>query len=284
MLIYMKGYNYKLCYKGLLERGKAMGKAMGKSFGDLKDLENEFLNKVSNPNCNINVLLSDLQIRKMESVEKEILQTKKRMEALTKTMDTVKQEVNAMTDDFYYGKWLKRINESSLKFKKLYSEEMNSQYNHYFKMNGKFEETLRSLATDVRYIKNNICGPFNIKREILASPTANYQTIKKSRIEASKYESTHQNSSQQNSSTNNIHYQPLNATYSRSCTTINLQNDSGFADSDEDISITEKRKNDFHLGGNASTSADPDPIFTTVDEVGNVDVSDFDEEIKKYVN
>lgn len=95
MTIYLKGFNYKICRRGLLERGQTVRK----SFGDFKKLENEFVQKASQKCHNIDELLKEIREKKAIQVEKEIKSLTNAITALSRTMENVKKEVKTVTDE-----------------------------------------------------------------------------------------------------------------------------------------------------------------------------------------
>lgn len=218
MLIYAKGYYYKLCRKGLLERGISVGKC----FGNFKDLENEYMSKFSFPNANVHELLSEFKKLKAESVKKEIMKLKFEMENLGRTISNKKAEIQKKTDEFTYRKWSQYINEASLKFKKLFSDEINDLFNHLYRMDEKYEETLRQLISENLVTSN----------EILVNTMRN-----------------------------------------------ELLNEFQ-ADDNEDVLFTEVL-NASSASGNNDSGFNGSNDFETIDEIGNVDMAEFEDFIEK---
>lgn len=105
MLIYLKGFNFKLCRKGLLERGMSIGKW----FGNFKELENQHLIDISLPNANIADLTADLKKKKAVVVKKEVNQLKVELKNLGKTIENKKREIQRRTDEYTYNKWSQHI-------------------------------------------------------------------------------------------------------------------------------------------------------------------------------
>lgn len=64
LVIHLKGFNQRLCRKGLLERGISVGKW----FGNFKSLENELMKKAAVPNSNVEDLLLELKKQKSNIV------------------------------------------------------------------------------------------------------------------------------------------------------------------------------------------------------------------------
>lgn len=145
MLVYLRQYNHKLCRKRLLERGKNVGNW----FGDFKDLENQYLNKLmSLPNANADELISDLKKQKADMVTMEINKLKCQITNLTKTIKNRKFSQQQKMEEISYVNWSIFIHESSKKFKIHFSDEFNDLFDHLYKMDGKYEETLRKIASE----------------------------------------------------------------------------------------------------------------------------------------
>lgn len=161
-MILLKNYNYKLCRKGLLERGNSVNK----SFGNFKDIENKFIKSTTAPDYNINDLLQQFKKEKSDAVNNELKQLGNALEALNRTMNNIKKEIKEITDERSYTKWTERINIISGKFKVLYSQEANDLYNHLFKMDGKLEGVLIDSEKEIKFINNNICCPFKKRKNL----------------------------------------------------------------------------------------------------------------------
>lgn len=153
MLVYLRQYNHKLCRKGLLERGMNVGKL----FGDFKELENRYLIKLmSLPSANVDELLSDLKKRKTDMVKMEINKLKLQLTNLTETIKTRKFNHQQKMDEISFVNWLKFIQDISVEFKKQFSDECNDLYGHLYKMDGKYEETLRKIISENLKMYNRI--------------------------------------------------------------------------------------------------------------------------------
>ncbi len=160
MTVYLKAYNSKLCRKGLLERGLSVGKFMS----EFKELETEFLRKAAQRNSNVQELVKEIKKEKSVSILNELKILKRGMEGLTKTMENVKKEVKSMTDGASLQKWAKHTDDIAKKFKIFYSAEANNLYDHFYKMDGKFEQLISEIERDTKLIKRNVSTPFSKKK------------------------------------------------------------------------------------------------------------------------
>lgn len=124
-----QSYNYKLCRKGLLERGLSVGKM----FDDFNNLENNFLKKkpISKEHRRIIIGIEQLQDR---ISEQRIATNKERIRTLDKSIMNLKSLVGLKMNESSYEKWLKQINESSMKFRTLFSNENNRLFDHLYVM------------------------------------------------------------------------------------------------------------------------------------------------------
>lgn len=154
ILVYIKMYNYKLCRKGLLERGMSVGRF----FGDFKKMENEFLSKITNPteNKSFNEMLFDINQQKSNEVKIEVLRLKVELGNLFKTIQSQKRELQKSVDEFNYLRWSRCIEDSSLIFKKEFSEEFNRLYDYLYYNERKFEESMQKIADGNRKLISDI--------------------------------------------------------------------------------------------------------------------------------
>lgn len=259
MLVYLKGYNYKLCRKGLLERGLSVGK----SFGNFKNIENEYLSKIPMQNTNgvkentngVKEIISELKKRKLDETKKEIRKLEIELQNLDKTIKNKKKEIRQKTDDFTYIKWSQFINDSGLKFKILFSDECNDLYNHLYQNDGKLEKkTLLNIASNIGNINNEIIIE-KMKKDL-----------------------------QKEFLNPNIEDDLLKNFLNSSGGMDNERNDSGFIDSKDESGFN---------GSNEMKQNEQKPLekkrkrktvdYETVDEIGVVEMEVFEGNIKKYL-
>lgn len=276
VLVYLKGYNYKLCRKGLLERGIGVGK----SFGEFKNIENEFMKRAAMPNEKIDNLLTELKERKSEFVEKELRQLKNAMEALKKTIENAKKEVQSKISVYSYGKWLEQINGSSMRLKKLFSDEFNSLYNHLYKKDKKFEETLMNIVSDIARGNIEICDPFVKKRTMSMVSEANETRIKKTKLidESIDLEGINFEDEVFNSTANFEVVSDDSSSLSKISSLSNVSRPSNVSSlpspsNASTSNVSASSKNDHEM---KRRELDSKFNFVTIDEIGDVDMSDFD--------
>lgn len=152
VVIYLKEYNFKLCRKGLLERGLEMKI----SFGEFKTIEQEFLKRSLQNEGNIST--EELFKEKEKSMQKEIKILENALVGLSHTINSVKSDVKSRINKENYGVWLRRITKISDRFKGLYSEINNDQYNHGYKMSKKYGNAWNNILHEVQWTKTNVCN------------------------------------------------------------------------------------------------------------------------------
>lgn len=151
-LMHMKAFNYKLCRKGLLERGVSM-----KLFiGNFTNLGNDFLKNslISGKNED---LLNKLNEEKEKVMNKEIRNLNLALQSLDITINTIRKEVQVGVSGEIYNGWLKRINMISTRFKTMYSNINNDYYNHFYNISKKNDAVWGNITKDVQWL-NNICN------------------------------------------------------------------------------------------------------------------------------
>ncbi|KAJ6643154.1 hypothetical protein Bhyg_08110, partial [Pseudolycoriella hygida] len=127
--------------RDMLQKGKSVGKCIG-SFNTLED---KFLDRISEPNIDINNLLTELEKRKFEYVETQIREMEYAITSLQNEIDALAMAVE-------------KINFSYL---------MDTSSRH-LKMNGKYEEALRKLHLAVQFLREHIRERSNITQPSLS--------------------------------------------------------------------------------------------------------------------
>lgn len=155
LLSHLKEYNYKLCRKGLLERGLGMNIYIG----EFKALENDFM-KTSLLNNDNEDLLSKLNEAKRKSVKTEVEKLEKSLEMINRTVRSIKEDVKSRVNEETYGVWLKRMDLMSVRFKSWYSNINNDQYDHWYKLSKKTINMWKNVSYDIKWIKNNVCNSY----------------------------------------------------------------------------------------------------------------------------
>ncbi|KAJ6643334.1 hypothetical protein Bhyg_08294 [Pseudolycoriella hygida] len=115
------------------------GKSVGKCIGSFNTLEDKFLNRISEPNCDNSNLLTELEKRKFEYVETQIREMEYAITSLEKEMDALTTAIGKIVIQYLIDK---------------------SQ--RHLKMNGKYEETLGKLHHDVQFVRDYIRERSNI--------------------------------------------------------------------------------------------------------------------------
>lgn len=161
MTVYLKSYNSKLCRKGLLERGKSVGKLMG----NFKDLETEFLVKAAQKNSDSQQLLQELKEKVSTSIEKELNTLKISIRGLSKTIENTKREAKSITNEASFQKWTEHTDDIAKKIKMFYSIEANNLYDHFYKMDGKFDQLISGIKRDTNLVYENVSTPLSKKKQ-----------------------------------------------------------------------------------------------------------------------
>lgn len=94
---------------------------------------------------------------KEKSVRSEISKLKSSLSALERTICSIKEDVKSRVSDEKYGVWLKRLNSVSGRFKTMFSDINNDQYNHWYKMSKKTANVWDNISYDVKWMKDNVC-------------------------------------------------------------------------------------------------------------------------------
>lgn len=162
-LVHLKSYNYKLCRKGLLERGMQMKIY----FGDFSLLEDRFLKDSFNQYSCREDLKKKLEEKKALIVQKELGKLKTALVALDRTISNIKRDVQSLVKEETYNAWLKRVTVISNRFKCQYSEINNDLYNHLYKANRTTESALNCIIVDSHWINKNICDSHKDIRELV---------------------------------------------------------------------------------------------------------------------
>lgn len=156
VLVFLKAYNYKLCQKGLLERGQEMKIPIGKFVSS----ENKLLKKTTSMDREQN-LLAEFKADTASDMAKELKKLTIQLKNLGKSITGTKDRVKLCIGETSYAKWSKSVDGLSMKFKQKYSNECNDLYNHYYKMNKHYDNTWGNIVHDINSMVDGICGPFS---------------------------------------------------------------------------------------------------------------------------
>ena len=155
ILVHMRAYNYKLCRKGLLQRAENMNLTIG----EFKNEENCVFNDIFNTTAK-NDPLMNLKEKKMKIMKDEIKSLDSAIKTLDITIKNVKNDIKSRVSDKIYDMWLNRVNDISKRFKKLYSDSNNDQYNHFYKDASNQNTAWSHIIENAGWIENNICSTF----------------------------------------------------------------------------------------------------------------------------
>jgi len=269
IVIHLKGLNQRLCRKGLLERGISVGKW----FGNFKSLENELMKKAAVQNGNVEELLLELQKQKSKIVYDELNRLKRELRFLNKSITRIKQNVLIKAGGGIYCKWMYYINEFSADFVKMYSNEANDLFNHLYRMDTIFERTIRKTAINVSSINDKIWVPFQIEKDL------------KGLLPKELCDDMTKNSSN-GSVDNGPNIIDGSNTSGVNASSLNSNDDSGvglnsslFLNQNKFDNGSVKREDSSLKNKKRKVSMDD---FDTVDAVGEVDLSDFNDFIKRH--
>lgn len=243
MLFYQKKYVEKLCRKGLLEQAIKTNKRIG----DFVILENEYIQKASNPDVNSQELLLELNKKKLGIMQNELRGLKIMLENLNRTIGGIRLEVKSKASKPNYEKWTTEIHRSTEKMKKVFSNNVSNLLKYAPIQEGMMDV----LLSDAHRIAGNI-----YLQQIL-------EDDEQDRVIMSVIEPNLLNKSDNSTSKSNSNFNGNNE-----------MEDSGFMN---DSSMA----ND---SGMANNSNSPKRMkIDTVDEIGEIDAADFDDFISRYV-
>lgn len=118
--------------------------------GDFKNLENEFMNsREENRFERFNEQRENL-------VKKQINQIKISLNSLDKTILSMKREVQSEFDGSSYSVWSKRIYAISSRFKTMFSDINNDLYNHLYRTSKKAEISWKNISNDIQRLNDNM--------------------------------------------------------------------------------------------------------------------------------
>lgn len=152
IMVFVKQYYFKLCQKGLLERGLTVGKI----FDGNISLENKVIWSMAKQERNTQEMLKELRTEKEAEVRKKIGRIKFEMGNLDKTIRNMKHEMQKSMAEQCYLKWSSLITESSMEFKKHFSEEFNRLFDHLYQNDEKFEKTVGKIKEKTTNIIDQI--------------------------------------------------------------------------------------------------------------------------------
>lgn len=155
ILKHLKEFNYKLCRKGLLERSCNFKVAVG----EFKLIENVALDgslNVSNNHGKCMDKTTDIIDKKVGAMKQEIVRLNVALNALDKTINNIKTDVKSRISDHIYKMWWNRVENISLRFKKLYSDMNNDSYNHFCKATRLQQNAWANIFNDIGWINENV--------------------------------------------------------------------------------------------------------------------------------
>ncbi len=156
IIVHIKEHNYKLCRKGLLERCLKM-----KIFlGEFKCQDNNLIKESLSMNSKNQNAMKSVNEEKENLMKKEIGKLISSLKSLDRTIESIRQDVKSRISDENYQVWLRRINSISSRFKAMYSETCNDYYDHCCKMSKKASSHWNNIQYDMNWIKTNLCNMY----------------------------------------------------------------------------------------------------------------------------
>lgn len=149
-------------------------------FGEFKTLETEYMRE-----CLFTIedkrAFTKLNEAKEKMIKCEVMKLKTSLGALERTITTIKEDVKSRTSGQVYEVWLKRINRISERFKSLYSEINNDQFNHLYKMSKKARNAWDNVSLDLEWLKTNVCDYYSDdnKKAVKTDESVNGDDFKK---------------------------------------------------------------------------------------------------------
>lgn len=148
ILLHIKEHSWKLCRKGLLERGLKDDVMVG----SFKQLENEFMKRVAEPEINYDDVVADLKEKKTKCMNTELLQLKTQLCGLDITIGNIRKDIaSKIKEKTLVEKWTKRINESTKNFTKMFSKNNDLM----FTMSKNHENTMRDIMYELNFISKS---------------------------------------------------------------------------------------------------------------------------------
>lgn len=142
--------------KGMLERGVSVKMW----FGEFHDLENEMLKMIAAPVPDFEKVLSDINKKKAVLVRNKIQCLGVETENLRRTIDNKKREVQSNVDEDSYLKWKEYVDRCALDFKIMFSNEANSMFDHYYKVDRASERVFMKISSSTNGMIRDVCVPF----------------------------------------------------------------------------------------------------------------------------
>lgn len=121
VLIHLKENNAKMCRIGLLRRGLKAGIPIG----SFKVLENQTFRKLaeSNTNSDFEGTMAGITKLKLAANNQEIEKIQKELECLSKTIGNFRVQMKSMVNKAYYEKWTAHVNDIGHKLTEMFSAE-----------------------------------------------------------------------------------------------------------------------------------------------------------------
>ena len=96
---------------------------MDVTIGDFKKLENEFLRKLVEPGVDFRTTVTEFKNLKIESMKKEIAKITTELKCISKTIGNLRLEVKSKTGKTFYENWTTHVNGLNYKFNEMFTAE-----------------------------------------------------------------------------------------------------------------------------------------------------------------
>lgn len=166
LLIHLKQYNQKLCRKGLLVRVREMKISCNGSITVENAIVEKAL-QISTDVKIPKMMVTEISEMNLVDLDKEIGILNSRITSLDKTIVNIKTDVKSRIDDCIYNMWLNRINNIAGRWKKLYSDMNNDLYNHLCKVSKIHSDAWECIIRDICWIESNIFIKFDHISEMI---------------------------------------------------------------------------------------------------------------------
>lgn len=200
------------------------------------------------------------------------------LKALERTISSTKNDVKIRISDEICVAWLKRVNLISSKFKTLFSDINNDQFDHLYKMSKKAKNVWENVSYDLNWMKNNIHDVYRDVGHIIDSVVGFEEGDLSVLFEEEK----------PGKSETSTFYKDLSVVSKNSTELLKRKAD------DQNVSVPKKSKdeetknnlienNDLETISDEEFSENESSIINTcnvVDEVGEVDLSYFEDMLK----
>lgn len=247
--------------------------------GVFKRIENDFVGKSLQAKKDVDIekqMMEKFIDDKCGMMVKEIDTLHVALKALIKTIECIKSDVKSRVSDKVFCMWWNRVDHIGKRFKKLYSDEYNNFYDYIYKTARNEKNEWYNIVNDINWIKENIFAELNNISELVEGfeegdlenlfmeGVKNKVLKRKVRIEGDEAGMASKNARR--------------------------IEDKGVVDMQSTTNDQAKDQISRNIEYDNVSSDDEDQIISGVllsaardDEVGEVDMADFDEFIEKYV-